>query len=84
MDKRHTNTSPFSPTEKRKKKSLLFGAMKSMHNSINRNIDGFANSVGNAFMSSNSNNSSFQEQRKKQIRPHGTDGMRRICFFLCS
>ena len=65
MDKCRTNTSPFSPTEKRKKKSLLIGAMKSMYNSINRNIDGFANSVGNAFMGSNSNSSSFQEPQKK-------------------
>lgn len=58
----NTYTAQTSAPKKKKKKSLLFGAMKSMNN----NLDGFANSVGNAFMGSgSSNNSAFQERQKK-------------------
>lgn len=56
------NTYTAQTSAPKKKKSLLFGAMKSMNN----NLDGFANSVGNAFMGSgSSNNSAFQERQKK-------------------
>ncbi|MCC2253436.1 hypothetical protein LKD70_03115 [Ruminococcus sp. CLA-AA-H200] len=68
MNKYQTNTQTASaPTgKKKKKKSLLFGAMKSMNNSMNSNLEGFANGVGNAFMgSSGSNNTSYQERQKK-------------------
>lgn len=72
MNKYQTNNTytASAPTgKKKKKKSLLFGAMKSMNNSMNRNIDGFANSVGNAFMgSSGSNNNAWHEQQKKANR----------------
>lgn len=61
-----TYTSQTSAPKRKKKKSLLFGAMRSMNNSMNNNIDGFANSVGSAFMGSNSSrNNSYQEQQRK-------------------
>lgn len=62
----YTSAQTATPTGKKKKKSLLFGAMKSMNNSMNNNLNGFANGVGNAFMgSSGSNNTSYQERQKK-------------------
>ena len=60
------NTYTAQTSAPKKKKSLLFGAMKSMNNSMNNSINDFANGVGNAFMgSSGSNNTSFQERQKK-------------------
>lgn len=59
-------TSQTSAPKRKKKKSLLFGAMKSMNNAVNNNIDGFASGVGSAFMGSGSSrNNTYQEQQKK-------------------
>lgn len=50
--------------KKKKKKSLLFGAMKSMNNSMNRELEGFANGLGQAMMGSGkADNTSWRERQ---------------------
>lgn len=69
MNKYQTNTytTTSTPAGKRKKKSLLFGAMRSMNNAMNSNLNDFSNGVGNAFMGSggHSNDTAWRDQQKK-------------------
>lgn len=52
--------------KKKKKKSLLFGAMKAMNNSMNRELEGFASGLGHAMMDSGkADDTSWRERQAK-------------------
>lgn len=58
-----------TPVPKKKKKSLLFGAMKSMDNAMNRELNGFANGLGKAledsFKTNPASEAAWQESKRK-------------------
>ena len=64
MHFRHSHNLLLLSQKKKKKKSLLFGAMKSMNNSMNRELEGFANGLGQAMMGpGKADNTSWRERQ---------------------
>lgn len=57
---------PASAPTKRKKKSLLFGAMRSMNNSMNQGLNNFASGLGSAMMGSGSSGAGMSDRQRRQ------------------
>lgn len=52
--------------KKPKRKSLLFGMLKSMNSSVDRQVEGFGNAVGSAFMGSSSSRAADEARYQAQ------------------
>lgn len=50
----------------KRKKSLLFGMLKSMNSSVDRQVEGFGNAVGSAFMGSSSSRAADEARYQAQ------------------
>lgn len=61
--KRRYNKDIVGSSPPKRKKSLLFGMLKSMNNSIDRQVEGFGNAVGSAFTDSFSSSRVADEAR---------------------
>lgn len=57
----HVTTKP-----KKHKKSLLFGMIRHMNNSVDRQVEGFGNAVGSAFMGSSSSRAADEARYRAQ------------------
>lgn len=64
--KRHYNKEIVGSSPPKRKKSLLFGMLKSMNSSVDRQVEGFGNAVGSVFMGSSSSRAADEARYQAQ------------------